>query len=59
MLGLMQSARSSPSAAISRKTAERGYTLIEMAVVVMIIGLIVVVAIPNLRRAKVRADLLG
>ena len=58
MLGLMQCARSSPSTVISRCSGQRGYTLIEMLVVVMIVGMIVVVAIPNLRRAKVRADLL-
>jgi prepilin-type N-terminal cleavage/methylation domain-containing protein len=46
-----------PAAGSDRKQ-QRGFTLIEMMVVMVIVGLIVVIALPNLHRAAIRADLL-
>lgn len=38
---------------------ERGFTLVEMLVVVAILGMVVVISIPSLRRSMVRSELLG
>ncbi len=37
---------------------QRGFSFIELMVVMVIVGLIVVIALPNLHRAAIRADLL-
>lgn len=45
-------------AADIRTSRQRGFTLMELMVVVLIIGLIAVIGMPNLHRASIRADLL-
>jgi prepilin-type N-terminal cleavage/methylation domain-containing protein len=59
MLEKMQSARTVSWTAGSRHSIERGFTLIEMMVVLVLIFLIVGISLPNLRRAIVRSDLLS
>jgi prepilin-type N-terminal cleavage/methylation domain-containing protein len=59
MLEKMQSARTVSRAAGSRPPRERGFTLVEMMVVLLLIFLIVGISLPNLRRTIVRSDLLG
>jgi len=46
-----------PAAGSGRKR-QRGFSLSELMVVMAIVGMIVVIALPNLRRAAIRADLL-
>lgn len=59
MLEKMQSARTISRTAGSRQSGERGFTLVEMMVVLVLIFLIVGISLPNLRRSIVRADLLS
>ena len=59
MLEKMQSARTDSRTAGSRQSGERGFTLVEMMVVLVLIFLIVGISLPNLRRSIVRADLLS
>jgi prepilin-type N-terminal cleavage/methylation domain-containing protein len=47
------------SAVPHRRTGERGFTLVEMMVVVAMIALIVGISLPNLWRASVRAEMMG
>lgn len=42
----------------AERLRQRGFTLVEALVVVALLGIILVVAIPNLRRARVRAHML-
>ena len=59
MLEKMQSARTVSRTAGSHQSGDRGFTLVEMMVVLVLIFLIVGISLPNLRRAIVRSDLLG
>ena len=59
MLEKMQSARTVSRTAASRHSGERGFTLVEMMAVLVLIFLIVGISLPNLRRSIVRSDLLG
>ena len=43
---------------LKRRSRQTGYTLVEALVVVAIIGIITVVSIPSLRRARMRASML-
>lgn len=40
-------------------SAQRGFTLAEMLVVMALVGLIVGIGLPNLRRSSIRAEMLG
>lgn len=59
MLEKMQSARTVSRTAGSRQSGDRGFTLVEMMVVLVLIFLIVGISLPNLRRSIVRADILS
>jgi len=59
MLRLMNCSGTTPSSSNQGPRTERGFTLIEMLVVVAIMGLILVISIPAMRRSMVRAELLG
>ena len=59
MLEKMQSARTISRTAGSRQSGDRGFTLVEMMVVLVLIFLIVGISLPNLRRSIVRADILS
>jgi prepilin-type N-terminal cleavage/methylation domain-containing protein len=59
MLEMMRKMRVVSQAAPGRRPDERGFTLVEMMVVLVLIFLIVGITLPNLQRAIVRADLMG
>ncbi len=59
MLEQMQSLSTVSPAAGSRRSGERGFTLVEMMVVLVLIFLIVGITLPNIQRSIVRADLMG
>ena len=59
MLRLMNCSGTTPSSSNQGPRTERGFTLIEMLVVVAIMGLILVISITAMRRSMVRAELLG
>ncbi len=59
MLRLMNCSRTTPSSSNQGPRTERGFTLVEMLVVVAIMGMILAISIPTLRRSLVRAELLG
>jgi prepilin-type N-terminal cleavage/methylation domain-containing protein len=59
MLRLMNCSGTTPSSSNQGPRTERGFTLIEMLVVVAIMGMILVISIPAMRRSMVRAELLG
>lgn len=59
MLEKMQSARIVLRTVASRHSGARGFTLVEMMVVLVLIFLIVGISLPNLRRSIVRSDILG
>lgn len=59
MLRLMSCSRTTPSSSNQGSRTERGFTLVEMLVVVAIMGMILAISIPTLRRSLVRAELLG
>ncbi len=59
MLRMMKSQRTARVSSIRAQGGERGFTLVEMLVVTAIIGMILAVTIPALRRSMIRAELLG
>lgn len=59
MLDMMRKSRVVSKAVRGRGRDERGFTLVEMMVVLVLIFLIVGISLPNLQRAIVRADLMG
>jgi len=59
MLRMMNSPRTESPSTDRAPGAEGGFTLIEMLIVVTIMGMILVISIPAMRRSMVRAELLG
>ena len=59
MLRMMNSPRTTPSSSSQGPRTERGFTLVEMIIVVAILGLVLAISIPTLRRSMVRAELLS
>jgi prepilin-type N-terminal cleavage/methylation domain-containing protein len=59
MLRMMKSARTDSPSSKRPQRSEAGFTLIEMLVVAALVGMILVISIPMLRRSMVRAELLG
>jgi prepilin-type N-terminal cleavage/methylation domain-containing protein len=59
MLELMKCSAIEPSSGRKRRASERGFTLVEMMVVVAMIAMIVGISIPNLWRSSVRAEMTG
>ena len=59
MLRMMKKLPTEPLSPCRACRGERGFTLVEMLVVVAILGMVVVISIPSLRRSMVRSELLG
>ncbi len=59
MLGMMKCSLFEPVVVIDDPRNQRGFTLVEMMVVVAMIALILGVSLPNLWRSAVRADMLS
>jgi prepilin-type N-terminal cleavage/methylation domain-containing protein len=59
MLGMMKCSGFERFAVSRRRAAERGFTLVEIMVVVALIALVVGITIPNLWRSSVRAEMMG
>lgn len=59
MLPGMDHSVSIPRLSIARRQRQAGYTLVEILVVLLLAGLIAAVSIPNLRRSRIRAQMIG
>jgi prepilin-type N-terminal cleavage/methylation domain-containing protein len=56
---MMKTHRTERLSSVRAQRSERGFTLVEMLVVAAIIGMVLAITIPALRRSMIRAELLG